>query len=1175
MAPRFTFLWLFALLTVGSAQADDDPFFAGCAIVDISPRALPAICNGGFVEQSHDRIDDPLHARCLALSDGKTTIVLAIVDSCMIPRDVCDAIKMSVARRANIAASNILIAATHTHSAPSVMDFCLGSRKDSAYADQLIPQVAEGIATAVSRLKPARLGWCVVRAPEHTHCRRWLKHPSAYADDPFGQRTVRAMMHPGYQNPEYVGPAGPVDDQLSLISVQSSNGRPVCLLANYSMHYFGAGSAFSADYFGDFAGMIEDQIQPQKQNDEAERFLAIMSQGTSGDQHWMNYQLPARTEYSRQKYSAELAQLALDGLENIEYRTDLTLGVAATTVGLSRRTPGNERLAWAGKLNEDRGDRRPVNLPEVYAEQAAWLRENPQAELVLQVIRIGELGIAAIPNEVFGITGLKLKAQSPLQPLINFELANGAEGYIPPPEQHAIGGYTTWPARTAGLEVDAEPKIVGELLTLLEQVSGGRTRHPLTTDFYDDIQRRAIATAKADDNNRENQSADWQLHLRYRVPTSSGSGRFHTLTRAEDWSPAKTAIIVCDVWDSHHSLNAVRRVGELAPRIDRLLKLARAQGATIIHAPSDCMESYTEHPARHRAMSAPANDGIPAEMTWWRSRIDSEVDAVYPLDQSDGGDDDDPAEHAEWVKELESQGRKTGTPWLAQSPLIAIDPDHDYISDNGDEVWNILRARGIDNVILVGVHTNMCVLGRPFGLRNMVAAGKKVALVRDLTDTMYNPQRWPFVNHHTGTDRVIEYIEKHVCPTITGDQLLGGAPLRYASDTRPLVAIVMAEDEYETNQTLPRFAEDCLGNDFRVALVFGSDSNPNEIPGLEILDEADAAIFSVRRRPLPPAQMAIVRRFVQSGKPVLGIRTASHAFAPRDSTLTDGLEAWPTFDAEVFGGNYSGHHGEAALPMIDVVPESSTHSILAEVDFANFSAGGSLYKTSPLAGGAFVLLHGAISGQPTEPVAWIFERAGGGRSFYTSLGHKNDFESGEFRRLLYNAICWATGQKSKGLPDTRKRKDAVDDYWRVVDAPTALDGGVETDSAPNNSDGWYRCYFRADDLSGETLLTLPSNSGISAFVNGEQLEIEARSDGGGQAIVPIKCMAANDLNLLVIRLHPESIGTALVPPISISLGNVNVDLRGKWQFRRGDDPSFATIPLPAKFAASTDVIFPQ
>lgn len=110
--------------------------------------------------------------------------------------------------------------------------------------------------------------------------------------------------------------------------------------------------------------------------------------------------------------------------------------------------------------------------------EAIALHEHPRRELKLQAIRIGELGITAIPNEVYGITGRKLKAQSPLVPTFNVELAGGSEGYIPPPSQHALGGYTTWPARSAGLEVQAEPKIVAALLELLEEVSGRARRQP-------------------------------------------------------------------------------------------------------------------------------------------------------------------------------------------------------------------------------------------------------------------------------------------------------------------------------------------------------------------------------------------------------------------------------------------------------------------------------------------------------------------------------------------------------------------------------------------------------------------------------------------------------------------------------------------------------------------------
>src|SRR4051812_27407452 len=132
-------------------------------------------------------------------------------------------------------------------------------------------------------------------------------------------------------------------------------------------------------------------------------------------------------------------------------------------------------------------------------------------------------------------------------------------------------------------------------------------------------------------------------------------------------------------------------------------------------------------------------------------------------------------------------GRDPGHPWKSETDLLTIDPAVDVISDKGDEIWSILENRGIDHVILTGVHTNMCVLGRPFGLRQMAKNGKDVVLMRDLTDTMYNPERAPYVSHFAGTDLIIEHIEKYVCPTITSDQVLGGAPFKFQGEEKPTV----------------------------------------------------------------------------------------------------------------------------------------------------------------------------------------------------------------------------------------------------------------------------------------------------------------------------------------------------------------------------------------------------
>ena len=273
------------------------------------------------------------------------------------------------------------------------------------------------------------------------------------------------------------------------------------------------------------------------------------------------------------------------------------------------------------------------------------------------------------------------------------------------------------------------------------------------------------------------------LSLRFQSESADGGDEFRVQERGEKWNPEETAIIVCDVWDLHHCLNAVKRLEEFAPRLNRVLKEARSRGVTIIHSPSDCMEAYADHPARRRARKVVKATRLPHEIRSWCSILPAEERASYPIDQSDGGEDDDPEEHSAWVAKLKSLRRNPATPWKSQSSLITIDRERDYISDRGDEVWNILESRGIKNVILTGVHTNMCVLGRPFGLRQMVRNGKRVVLMRDMTDTMYNPKRWPYVSHFEGTRRIISHIERYVCPTISSDQILGGDEFRFRGDS--------------------------------------------------------------------------------------------------------------------------------------------------------------------------------------------------------------------------------------------------------------------------------------------------------------------------------------------------------------------------------------------------------
>lgn len=270
------------------------------------------------------------------------------------------------------------------------------------------------------------------------------------------------------------------------------------------------------------------------------------------------------------------------------------------------------------------------------------------------------------------------------------------------------------------------------------------------------------------------------LHLQRQEPARVGANDdFKMVVEIERWQPDQTAVIVCDMWDSHHCYRAVLRENQMVPRMESLLQKFRSLGTTIIHAPSSCMGFYETHPSRMRA-TALTPVSPPADIEKWCHQIASEQDAKYPIDQSDGGEDDTPEEHEAWRSKLVAKGLNPRAPWKRQHPGLSIDEDRDFISDQGEEIWTILQSRGIKNVILVGVHVNMCVLGRPFGLRQMVKNDMNAVLMRDLTDSMYNPKAWPQVSHQEGTDLIISHIERHVCPTITSDQILGGKRFEFS-----------------------------------------------------------------------------------------------------------------------------------------------------------------------------------------------------------------------------------------------------------------------------------------------------------------------------------------------------------------------------------------------------------
>ncbi|WP_162340302.1 isochorismatase family protein [Cyclobacterium salsum] len=260
-----------------------------------------------------------------------------------------------------------------------------------------------------------------------------------------------------------------------------------------------------------------------------------------------------------------------------------------------------------------------------------------------------------------------------------------------------------------------------------------------------------------------------QVNLRKQVAINSENVAWETREYEEDWDPSKTAFIITDMWDEHWCESATKRVGELAPAMNATIAAAREKGVTIIHAPSGTMDFYADAPQR-KAAQAVAYHAAPEAfpINDW-CYLDPDNEAPLPIDDSDGGCDQ-PCSNGEPCEER--------TAWTRQTPEIRV-IEGDFISDQGQEIFNIIQSRDIKNIVVMGVHLNMCVLGRPFAIRQMANLNKNVVLMRDMTDTMYNPEMPPYVNHFEGTNLVVAHVERYWAPSMLSTDFTGTSVFRF------------------------------------------------------------------------------------------------------------------------------------------------------------------------------------------------------------------------------------------------------------------------------------------------------------------------------------------------------------------------------------------------------------
>jgi hypothetical protein len=434
---------------------------AGAAVSNVTPfLGIPII--GGFNKPEAAHIRDELHARCLLLDDGSTKLVFIIVDNLGLNREVTDEAKELILEKTDIPPEQVLIAGTHTHSGP---------RAEGEYKDFLVRRLGDVVRIALNNMEPARIGWGSGSVPEHVFVRRWFMKPGTDVPDPFGGQD-KVKMNPG-RSPDLLKPAAEPDPEVTFISVQSVEGRPIALLANYSLHYVGGHEGgISADYFGVFADCIQELLDADRQYPP---FVGIMTNGTSGDVNNINFGPAPSKSYPRgakmRLVADDVAREVFRVYNSVEYHDWVPLRARLKEVNLKVRKPDQKMITRAEKVLKDPDSVELYHrLEEAYAQRILDLLEWPdQIDVVVQTFGIGDLGVATTPFETFAETGLEIKGKSPFEKTFTIELANGYYGYLPTPEQHELGGYETWMG-TNKVEKEASVKIVANLIDMFSSM---------------------------------------------------------------------------------------------------------------------------------------------------------------------------------------------------------------------------------------------------------------------------------------------------------------------------------------------------------------------------------------------------------------------------------------------------------------------------------------------------------------------------------------------------------------------------------------------------------------------------------------------------------------------------------------------------------------------------------
>lgn len=473
---------LLSLLFSQGLLAQDKVFKAGASRLDVTPFLGAGIVGNYGTPPPAENIHDPLFVKALVLDDGSTRVAFVVVDNLGIYAHVAAKAKEKIAADVGIPVDRVVISATHTHSGPSTGgegELRRGWNYDKpldAYQQFMVHKIADAVGVAVHNLRPARIGAGKFLKPEHVFNRRWkmktqMMSPLGFLDS--------AVMNPGHQNPNLLEPAGPTDPEISFLAVETTEGTPIAVFANYSLHYIGGvpKNDISADYYGVFAKKIEKLLHAENQ---AIPFVGIMSNGTSGDINNINFAEKAEKypSYAKMELVADdIANSLAAAYRTVEFKDWVPLKAKSTQLKLRVRKADAALLQNMEKVKQHQ----PADPPLFHRLETTYLdriirheAEFPDSiTIVVQAFVVGDVGISTIPFEVFAETGLELKEKVPFKEVFTVGIANGYWGYLPTPRQHKMGGYETW-LTSNKVQKNTTELIVSQLLDMFSELKGSK-----------------------------------------------------------------------------------------------------------------------------------------------------------------------------------------------------------------------------------------------------------------------------------------------------------------------------------------------------------------------------------------------------------------------------------------------------------------------------------------------------------------------------------------------------------------------------------------------------------------------------------------------------------------------------------------------------------------------------